>query len=105
MADQTATDLESEIAAAEAQIAALQTKRDIASLDGIKALKTLLNTGKLATFEADLAALITQIGTTNFIGQNVNSIIANMQGTRDNIERETARIQLLVDAQAAQAAS
>lgn len=76
----------------------------IANLDGLKAIQSVLKAGKVATLATDLEALLPQLAPASEMGSphnqagNVISVVRNVTNFFDG---EVARVQALVDAQAA----
>lgn len=90
----------------DAEIAALVRARDIAALDNLKLAQAILKRPAVAQAIADIEALAPNlpddgsIGSTRQQFSNVASVTASV---RDLFDREVARVQTLVDAQAAAA--
>lgn len=84
---------EDEKAAADTAKAEAQKKMDKATLEGIRLAKAAVNIGKLATFESDLGALLPTMDRTNNCRQDIVNLIAQMEATRANQDREIARLE------------
>jgi hypothetical protein len=87
------------IAERDAQIAELVRERDIASLDGAKAIKAALAAGKCATLADDLEALLPSLSPASVAAQQAGNVIRIMRNTRQLIDTDIARIEALVTAQ------
>ena len=85
----------------DAQIADLQRQRDIASLEGAKAIKAALVAGKVATLDTDLEAILPSLSPESLSAQQARNVISIIQGVRNLVDGEVSRIQAIVDAQAA----
>lgn len=85
----------------DAQIAELRRQRDIASLDDSKAVQAALVAGKVATLADDLSALISAMSPESVAAQQAGNVINVMRNVKGLVDGEVARIQALVDAQAA----
>ena len=83
----------------DAQIAELQRQRDIASLEGAKAIKAALVAGKVATLDTDLEAILPQLSSESLSAQQARNVISIIKGVRNLVDGEVARIQAIVDAQ------
>jgi len=76
----------------------------VANLDGLKAIQAALKAGKVATLATDLEALLPQLApaaemaSPHSQASNVINVMRNVTGFFDG---EVARVQALVDAQAA----
>ncbi len=92
MADPTVSEID-------AQIAELQRQRDIKSLEGSQAVAAALKAGKVATLAEDLEALITDLSPASMAYQQARNVISVITNTRNLIDGDVARIQLIVDAQ------
>ena len=84
----------------DAQIADLKKQRDVASLDGTKAVAAALVAGKCATLADDLEALLDNLSPESVAAQQAGYIINVMRNGKNLVDAEAARIQALVDAQA-----
>ena len=84
----------------DAQIADLQRQRDIASLEGAKAIKAALVAGKVATLPEDLEALLPSLSVDSIAAQQARNIVSIVRNVRNLVDGEVARIQAIVDAQA-----
>lgn len=89
------------IAEIDAQIADLQRERDIRSLEGSKAISDALKAGKVATLEDDLTTLMQGLSPQSVACQQTRNVITVVSNTRKLLAAEIARIQAIVDAQAA----
>lgn len=98
MAEQTIEQLD-------AQIAELQRQRDIASLEGAKAIKAALVAGNVATLDADLEAILPALSPESLSAQQARNVISIIKGVRNLVDGEVSRIQAIVDAQAEPEAS
>lgn len=75
----------------------------IANLDGLKAIRDALKSGKAGTLADDIEALLPQIASDNTIGTPFNqasAIVTTMRNVTSYYEGEIARVQAIVDAQA-----
>lgn len=88
----------------DAEIAALVRDRDVAALGNLKAAQAILKRPAIAQAITDIEALALNlpddgsIGSTRRQFSNVATVAANV---RDFFDREVARVQSIVDAQAA----
>ncbi len=85
----------------DAEIAAIVRERDIASLDASKAVKAALVNGKVATLADDLTSLVSGMAIGTVAYQQATNVINVMRNCKGLIDGEVARVQALVDAQAA----
>lgn len=75
----------------------------IANLDGLKAIRDALKSGKAGTLADDIEALLPQIASDNTLGTPFNqasAIVTTMRNVTSYFESEIARVQAIVDAQA-----
>ncbi len=75
----------------------------IANLEGLKAIRDALKSGKAGTLADDIEALLPQIASDNTIGTPFNqasAIVTTMRNVTSYYEGEIARVQAIVDAQA-----
>ncbi len=75
----------------------------IANLDGLKAIRDALKSGKAGTLADDIEALLPQIASDNTLGTPFNqasAIVTTMRNVTGYFETEIARVQAIVDAQA-----
>lgn len=82
----------------DAQIAELQRQRDIKSLEGSKAIRAALVTGKVATLVEDLEALLPNVSGESAAGRQARNVINVVRNTRNLIDGDIARIEQLVAA-------
>lgn len=76
----------------------------IANLDGIKAIQAALKSGKVATLAADLEALLSQLAPSGEMGSphsQATNVITTVRNVSNFFDAEVARVQAIVDAQAA----
>lgn len=76
----------------------------IANLDGLKAIQTALKSGKVATLATDLEALLPQLAPSGEMGSphsQATNVITTVRNVSNFFDREVARVQAIVDAQAA----
>lgn len=75
----------------------------IANLDGLKAIRDALKSGKAGTLADEIEALLPQIASDNTLGTPFNqasAIVTTMRNVTSYFESEIARVQTIVDAQA-----
>lgn len=75
----------------------------VANLDGLKAIRDALKSGKAGTLADDIEALLPQIASDNTLGTPFNqasAIVTTMRNVTGYFESEIARVQAIVDAQA-----
>lgn len=76
----------------------------IANLEGLKAIQTALKSGKVATLAADLEALLPQLAPSGEMGSphsQATNVITTVRNVSNFFDAEVARVQAIVDAQAA----
>ena len=76
----------------------------IANLDGLKAIQAALKSGKVATLATDLEALLSQLAPSGEMGSphsQANNVITTVRNVSNFFDAEVARVQAIVDAQAA----
>lgn len=76
----------------------------IANLDGLKHIQAALKSGKVATLAADLEALVPQLAQDTAQGapcQQIGNVITTVRNVSNFFDGEVARVQAIVDAQAA----
>lgn len=76
----------------------------IASLDGLKAIQAALKSGKVATLATDLEALLSQLAPSSEMSSphsQANNVITTVRNVSNFFDGEVARVQAIVDAQAA----
>lgn len=76
----------------------------IANLEGLKAIQAALKSGKVATLATDLEALLTQLAPSGEMGSphsQATNVITTVRNVSNFFDREVARVQAIVDAQAA----
>jgi hypothetical protein len=87
----------------DAEIAALVKERDVAALDLLKDVQEILNREDVAQAITDLSALLPQLPQDGSLGSPRNqamNVVNVVNNVRDNFDREVARVQAIVDAQA-----
>lgn len=77
------------------QIAELAQQRDIASLNGAKAIQAALKTGKVATLQADLQAILDTIPAETNIAQVTRNIMSVISMAHRLLDMEIPRIEAL----------
>lgn len=80
----------------DADIVRLHRERDVASLEGSRAVKAALVAGKVATLAEDLEALLPSLSTQSVAYQQASNLISVVRGTRSLVDGEVARIEALV---------
>lgn len=85
------------IAELDQQIADLQRQRDLASLDGSKAVKAALVAGKVATLADDLEALLLGLSNESVAAQQARNVISVIRNVRGLVDGEISRIEALVE--------
>lgn len=88
------------IAEMDAEIAALERQRDIAALDGTKAVQTLLTADAVASLAADLEALIPDLPVDSVAAQQSRNVMSVLRNVTNLVTIEVSRIEALVEAQA-----
>lgn len=76
----------------------------IANLDGLKAIQAALKAGKVATLATDLEALLPQLAPSGEMGSphsQATNVITTVRNVSNFFDGEVARVQAIVDAQAA----
>jgi hypothetical protein len=76
----------------------------IANLDGLKDIQAALKSGKVATLAADLEALLPQLAPSGEMGSphsQATNVITTVRNVSNFFDGEVARVQAIVDAQAA----
>ena len=76
----------------------------IANLEGLKAIQAALKSGKVATLAADLEALLPQLAPSGEMGSphsQATNVITIVRNVSNFFDAEVARVQAIVDAQAA----
>ncbi len=76
----------------------------IANLDGLKAIQAALKSGKVATLATDLEALLSQLAPSSEMGSphsQATNVITAVRNVSNFFDGEVARVQAIVDAQAA----
>jgi len=87
------------IAQLDAQIADLQRQRDLASLNGSKAVKAALVAGKVATLAEDLEALLPDLSNESVAAQQARNVISVIRNVRGLVDGEISRIEAMVEPQ------
>ncbi|SCW77801.1 hypothetical protein SAMN02927924_02832 [Sphingobium faniae] len=85
------------IAELDQQIADLQRQRDLASLNGSKAVKAALVAGKVATLAEDLEALLPDLSNESVAAQQARNVISVIRNVRGLVDGEISRIEALVE--------
>ncbi|EQA96865.1 hypothetical protein [Sphingobium baderi] len=85
------------IAQLDAQIADLQRQRDLASLNGSKAVKAALVAGKVATLAEDLEALLPDLSNESVAAQQARNVISVIRNVRGLVDGEISRIEAMVE--------
>lgn len=76
----------------------------IANLDGLKAIQAALKAGKVATLATDLEALLPQLAPSSEMGSphsQATNVITTVRNVSNFFDAEVARVEAIVDAQAA----
>lgn len=88
----------------DAQIAELKLQRDIASLASLKAVQAILKRPSTGTVADDIEAVLADLPNGGEIGSDRNqakNVISVLRQVTAHFDREVARVQAVVDAQAA----
>lgn len=88
------------IAELDAQISDLKRQRDIAELDGAKAIQAALVAGKVGTLAEDLEVILPALSSESLSAQQARNVVSIVRNVRNLIDGEVSRIQAIVDAQA-----
>ena len=76
----------------DAEIQALTTERDLASLAGTKSIRDAMASGKAGTLADDLEALLPNVASGSMAYQQTNNLIIVLRNTKQLVESEISRV-------------